>query len=126
MLPAEGYAQLAISTMLDLKARDIVLMDIADVSLIAEYFVVCTAQNESHSNALRDEITDRLEAAGLTLRRREGMDDSGWVLLDWGDIVVPSFRESERSFYDLERIWGKANITHIERTLRKTIEKLKI
>ena len=114
MLPAEGYAQLAISTMLDLKARDIVLMDIADVSLIAEYFVVCTAQNESHSNALRDEITDRLEAAGLTLRRREGMDDSGWVLLDWGDIVVHIFRESERSFYDLESIWGKANITHIE------------
>ena len=114
MLHAEGYAQLAISTMLELKAQDIVLMDIADVSLIAEYFVVCTARNESHSNTLRDELIDKIEAEGLSLRRREGMDNSGWVLLDFGDIIIHIFKENERAFYDLEAIWGKAKITHIE------------
>jgi len=101
---------LAVSTALEKKAEDVVLLDISSVSIMADFFMICTVRTDTHARAVRDAVTQALEQAGLRMRRREGSDASGWVLLDWGDIVVHIFGPSEREFYSLEKLWGDARV----------------
>ena len=101
---------LAVSTALEKKAEDVVLLDISSVSIMADFFMICTVRTDTHARAVRDAVTQALEQAGLKMRRREGSDASGWVLLDWGDIVVHIFGPSEREFYSLEKLWGDARV----------------
>lgn len=103
-------AMLAVSAALEKKAEDVILLDISSVSIMADFFVICTARTDTHARAVRDSVTQALERDGLNLRRREGADASGWVLLDWGDIVVHLFGPAEREFYSLEKLWGDARI----------------
>ena len=100
----------AVSTALEKKAEDVVLLDISSVSIMADFFMICTVRTDTHARAVRDAVTQALEQAGLKMRRREGSDASGWVLLDWGDIVVHIFGPSEREFYSLEKLWGDARV----------------
>ena len=109
-LPSLPQAMLAVSTALDKKAEDVVLLDISSVSIMADFFMICTVRTDTHARAVRDAVTQALEQAGLRMRRREGSDASGWVLLDWGDIVVHIFGPSEREFYSLEKLWGDARV----------------
>ncbi len=99
--------------MLSQKASEIVVMKVTDITVIADYFIVCTARNEAHMRAIGKEITDKLEESGLVIKRLEGEAESGWILMDWKDIVIHIFKENEREFYDLERIWGDAGISRI-------------
>ena len=101
---------LAVSTALEKKAEDVVLLDISSVSIMADFFMICTVRTDTHARAVRDAVTQALEQAGLKMRRREGSDASGWVLLDWGDVVVHIFGISEREFYSLEKLWGDARV----------------
>ena len=101
---------LAVSTALEKKAEDVVLLDISSVSIMADFFMICTVRTDTHARAVRDAVTQALEQAGLKMRRREGSDASGWVLLDWGDVVVHIFGLSEREFYSLEKLWGDARV----------------
>ncbi len=107
-LPSWPHARLAVSAALEKKAEDVVLLDMSSVSIMADFFVICTVRTATHARAVRDAVAQELEGAGLRLRRREGADASGWVLLDWGDIVVHIFALAEREFYSLERLWGDA------------------
>jgi ribosome-associated protein len=109
-LPSLPQAMLAVSAALEKKAEDVILLDISSVSIMADFFVICTARTDTHVRAVRDSVTQALERDGLNLRRREGADASGWVLLDWGDIVVHLFGPAEREFYSLEKLWGDARI----------------
>ena len=109
-LPSLPHAMLAVSTALEKKAEDVVLLDISSVSIMADFFMICTVRTDTHARAVRDAVTQALEQAGLRMRRREGSDASGWVLLDWGDIVVHIFGPSEREFYSLEKLWGDARV----------------
>ena len=109
-LPSLPHAMLAVSTALEKKAEDVVLLDISSVSIMADFFMICTVRTDTHARAVRDSVTQALEQAGLKMRRREGSDASGWVLLDWGDIVVHLFGPSEREFYSLEKLWGDARV----------------
>ena len=109
-LPSLPHAMLAVSTALEKKAEDVVLLDISSVSIMADFFMICTVRTDTHARAVRDAVTQALEQAGLKMRRREGSDASGWVLLDWGDIVVHIFGPSEREFYSLEKLWGDARV----------------
>ncbi len=109
-LPSLPQAMLAVSAALEKKAEDVILLDISSVSIMADFFVICTARTDTHVRAVRDSVTQALERDGLNLRRREGADASGWVLLDWGDIVVHIFGPAEREFYSLEKLWGDARI----------------
>jgi len=109
-LPSLPHAMLAVSTALEKKAEDVVLLDISSVSIMADFFMICTVRTDTHARAVRDAVTQALEQAGLKMRRREGSDASGWVLLDWGDVVVHIFGPSEREFYSLEKLWGDARV----------------
>ncbi len=89
----------------DKKAEDIKIIDISDVSTIADYFIICSGANSSQLEAIIDNITETLGRAGYESKRTEGGRNSGWVLIDYGDVVVHIFSKEDRLFYDLVRIW---------------------
>jgi ribosome-associated protein len=102
------WAQLAAIAASDKKAKDIVILDIRGLSVIADYFVICSGNSGTQVQAIVKEIREKLEKRGLTMKGMEGFDEARWVLLDFGDVVVHVFRQEERDFYNLERVWGDA------------------
>jgi ribosome-associated protein len=95
----------------DKQASDIVLLDIRGVSLIADYFVVCTAGSERQTSAILKDLSEKLVEEFPSYRKplhTEGKGDSGWVLLDYGDVIVHIFSPSQRAFYNLEQLWSAA------------------
>lgn len=93
---------------LDKQAADILMLDIRHVSYFADYFVICSADSNRQIQAICDEIERVLGKEGVNLCRREGGVDSGWILLDFGEVIVHVFAPSQREYYELERLWGKA------------------
>lgn len=94
----------------DKKGEDIKIIDIENVSVIADYFVICSASNTSQAQALVDNVEEMLFKAGYECRQKEGNSSSTWVLLDYGDVIVHVFSKEDRLFYDLERIWRDGKI----------------
>ncbi len=93
----------------DRQASDILMLDLRNISPIADYFVICSGNSERQLEALDRAIVDELRSADhVRPRRREGTAVSGWVLLDYGDVVVHLFSASERDFYHLEELWSAA------------------
>ncbi len=101
-------AKLAVDVASDKKATDIVLLDIQGVSVIADYFVICTGANPRQIRAIATAIDEKLSEHGLPAFHREGAADSGWLLLDYGDVIVHIFGPKEREYYRLERLWSNA------------------
>ena len=89
----------------DKKARDIEIIDISDVSVLADYFIICSGTSTIHNKTLADELDDKMGEAGYNMIHMEGYDSARWILLDFGDLVVHIFHEEDRSFYNLERLW---------------------
>lgn len=92
----------------DKKARDIVILDMDGVSLVADHFVICSANSTTQAQAIADNIEERLEKEGLTILRKEGYREARWILMDYGACVVHVFVEEDRRYYSLERLWGDA------------------
>ncbi len=88
------------------KAQDILIIDIAEKSGFADYFILATAASYRQIDALADEIEDKLAEDGLLVKHIEGQGESGWVLMDYGDIIVNLFSEEQRSRYSIEKVWG--------------------
>ncbi|MDE6963099.1 MAG: ribosome silencing factor [Lachnospiraceae bacterium] len=98
-------AALAIEALEDKKAEDIRVIDISQVSVIADYFIIANGTNKSQIQTLSDAVEEKLGRAGYLLKQKEGFRNANWVLLDFGDIIVHVFDKENRLFYDLERIW---------------------
>lgn len=98
-------AKLAIEALEDKKAEDIKVIDISEVSVIADYFIIAGGSNRSQIQALCDNVDEKLGRAGYPAKQTEGYDTANWVLLDFGDIIVHIFDKENRLLYDLERIW---------------------
>jgi ribosome-associated protein len=93
----------------DKKGLDVVLLDVSGLLVITDVFVIATGTSRRHVRTLAEETEAQLKKANdRRPLRREGMDDSTWVLLDYGDVVVHVFDEETRAYYDLERLWGDA------------------
>ena len=90
----------------DKKGEDIVMIDISQVSVLADYFVICSAGNDSQIQALVDNVDEKMHENGYQIRQQEGRNSGTWVLLDYGDVIVHIFERENRSFYNLERIWN--------------------
>ena len=97
-----------------IKARDIVLMDLRGIeSAVCSYFVVCTGNSSTH--AIAGQVEKQVSrTTGERPWHVEGADNAQWVLMDYADIVVHVFQEATRQFYDLESLWGDAKVTRIE------------
>ena len=107
-------AMLAAKALDDKKGIAIKLLKIADVSNLADYFLICTGSSNTHCNTLAGEVEKVLEEAGETLLHREGHRGGTWVLLDFGCVVVHVFTDETRKFYDLERLWNDAEPISLE------------
>ncbi|MDQ6662120.1 MAG: ribosome silencing factor [Chloroflexota bacterium] len=92
----------------DKKASDIILLDVHEVTTIADYFVICSANNPRQIQAIADAIDEELGKQEVKVFHREGVAESGWLLLDFGDIIVHIFSAKEREYYRLERLWSEA------------------
>ena len=104
-MDSKEIAKLAITALEDKKAEEIKVIDISEVSVIADYFIIANGTNRSQIQALSDHVEETLGRAGVTLRQVEGYDNANWVLLDFHDVIIHIFDKENRLFYDLERIW---------------------
>ena len=98
-------ARLAIRALEDKKAEEIKTIDISEVSVIADYFIIANGTNRSQIQALSDHVEETLGKSGVPLRQIEGYQNANWVLLDFHDVIIHIFDKENRLFYDLERIW---------------------
>ncbi len=98
-------ARLAIEALEDKKAEDIRVIDISEVSVIADYFIIAGGNNRSQIQALCDNVEEKLGRAGSAVKQIEGYDTANWILMDFGDVIVHIFDRENRLLYDLERIW---------------------
>ena len=101
-------AQFIVDEAADKLAEDIVLLDLRGLAPFADYFVIMSAESSRQIEALEQDLTQSLKDAGVPRHRREGTPGSGWVLLDFSDVIIHIFSPEEREFYDLERLWGRA------------------
>jgi ribosome-associated protein len=108
-LDSESLANLAVDVLSEHQALDIALIDISKTSSFTDYFVIATAQSPLQFSALADYLEKALKPEGHDLRHREGTAESGWMLLDFGDVIVHVFAPDQRSFYRLEDLWARSN-----------------
>lgn len=104
-MTSKELTKLAVAALEDRKAEDVTVIDISEISPIADYFIIANGTNESQVRALVDNVEETLGKAGYEVKQREGYGLGNWVLLDFGDIIVHVFDRENRVFYDLERIW---------------------
>ena len=104
-MTSKEMTKLAINALEDKKAEDIRIIDISEVSVLADYFIIASGSNRSQVQALSDNVEETLGRAGSPVKQVEGYDTANWILLDFGDIIVHVFDNENRLFYDLERIW---------------------
>lgn len=85
------------------------LLDVRGIVSFADYFVMCSGQSNRQINAIYDEILHSLKKESILPRHREGTVDSGWLLLDYGDVVIHIFAPTEREYYQLDELWSQAS-----------------
>ena len=103
------YLSQIINAIEDKKGDDISVIDISDVSVIADYFVIANGSNQNQIQRIADEVEEKMHKSGLTLKQIEGYNTANWILMDFNDIIVHIFNKENRLFYDLERIWADGN-----------------
>jgi ribosome-associated protein len=92
------------------KAEDIVLLDVRRSTYIADYFVICTATSERHLAALSERLREQARESGMEPDHTEGTSDSGWLLIDYGDVILHIFSAALRDFYHIEKVWSDATV----------------
>lgn len=102
---SKKMASIAYKALDEKQGEDIRVIDISEVSVIADYFIIANGNNESQVRALVDNAEEALEKEGFIVKQREGYGHSSWTLLDFGDIIIHVFDKENRLFYNLERIW---------------------
>lgn len=108
------YALLAGKTLSDKKALDIVIIDIGEKASFADYFVICSGTSERQIHTLVDEVEEAFAKEGLFAKSIEGRQSSGWILMDFGDIIVNLFTKEMREKYSIEKIWGDCKFIEVE------------
>ncbi|MBQ4649817.1 MAG: ribosome silencing factor [Firmicutes bacterium] len=110
----KDYALLAGKTLSDKKAQDIVIIDIQEKASFADYFVIASGGSERQVNALVDDVEDAFAKEGLFVKSIEGKQNSGWILMDFGDIIVNVFTKEQREKYNIEKVWGDCQFIEVE------------
>ncbi len=111
---AKKMTQIAIEALEDKKGADIKIIDISQVSVMADYFIIAEGSNRNQVQALIDNVEEKLHKAGYRPKQIEGYETANWVLMDYLDIIVHVFDKENRLFYDLERIWRDGKIVSAE------------
>lgn len=96
------------------KGYDVKIIDLRNVALFADYFVLCSAESDVQVKAIADDIEEKLKEQGIRCWHKEGYKALQWILLDYVDIVVHIFRKEAREYYNLERLWSDAPSWNVE------------
>ena len=114
MTREQEMVRLACKAMDDKKAKDIKIIDIRSISVLADYFIIADGNNKNQVQAMVDNVQEELFKAGYEMKQMEGYREGNWILLDFGDIIIHIFDKENRLFYDLERIWKDGKEVSIE------------
>ena len=109
-----NVAKEAAKAALDKKAENVAVLKMDEVTIMTDFFVICTAANRTQAQAIANNVEDMMKEQGIQILHREGLREGTWVLLDYGSIVVHVFQEDMRNFYDLETLWGDAAVIEID------------
>ena len=99
------FVKLAVAALEDKKAEDIKVIDIHEVSTIADYFIIASASNQNQLTAMQDAVDEAMYKQSVNVKQIEGNRSSTWILMDYQDFIVHLFSKEDRLFYDLDRIW---------------------
>ncbi len=114
-LEATELAKKIVDIAADKKAEDVVLLDIRRLTTIADYFVICSGTSERQVAAITQAVVEELDKEKVAPLHSEGVGESGWVLLDYGSVIVHIFAPEVRDYYRLERLWSQAlTVVHIQ------------
>lgn len=102
---SKQMAKIACAALEEKKAEDLKVINIEEVSVLADYFIITSGTNKNQVQALVDNVEEALGKAGYHAKQVEGYQTANWILLDYGDIIIHVFDSENRLFYDLERIW---------------------
>jgi len=118
-LSGEELSRLVVHGMLEKKAANIVVMDLRNVkNAITDFFVICSGNTDTQIDAIATSIDEEIfKASGLHPWHQEGKQNREWILLDYVDVVAHVFRKDRRKFYDLESLWGDAELTEIAESM---------
>jgi len=116
-MTVEKLLHIAVKAADDKKAEDILVLNMQGISLIADYFVICHGNSDKQVQAIAREIQDKAEEYGFSIKRMEGFNEARWILVDIGDVVVHVFHKDERSYYNLEKLWGDAPFVDVQGVL---------
>lgn len=110
----KDMVKIAYNALDEKKADDIRILDISEISVLADYFIIAGGENRNQIQAMIDNVEEKLAEAGYHPKQIEGYNTAGWILMDYGDIIIHVFSKEDRLFYDLERIWRDGKTVDIE------------
>lgn len=112
MLDSKSMVEKISGFLEDKKAKEISVIDIHEISIISDYFIVCNGTSTTHIKAIADEVEQKMKELGYEYLHKEGYNSARWILLDYGEVVVHVFHEEDRKFYNLERLWSDGVLTY--------------
>lgn len=107
---SDNLLRAAVKAAEDKKAMNVVALSLKEISLVADYFVICSGNSDTQVQAIATEVRKQAELSGARVRGIEGMDSARWVLIDLGDVIVHVFHRDERDYYNIERLWSDAKV----------------
>lgn len=111
---AKEIKDIIVELLKDKKASDITVIDVAEQTVVTEYFVIATGKSNTQVRALAEHLDEKGEEKGLSALRKDGIREGRWVVIDYGNVIVHIFNDATRDFYRLEQLWGNAeNMTRI-------------
>ena len=111
---AAEFARKAIEIASEYQGVEILLLDMKSITDFADFFVIMTGENKRHIDALSNSIASSVKNSTFKLNNREGNSESGWILLDYGDIIIHIFGTEEREFFQLEKLWENAKARSVD------------
>ncbi|NLT50186.1 MAG: ribosome silencing factor [Ignavibacteria bacterium] len=113
-MDSQEFVKIISEYILSKKGYDIKILELRNVSSIADYFIICSADSDTQVKAIADEIDKQLRERGIKYSNLEGYDTLNWVLVDYFDVIVHIFKKEAREYYNLEKFWGDAPVTDIK------------
>ena len=107
ILPNKTLNDICTSTLSDNKAENVLSLDIKEISSFADNIVIATASSNRHAKSLSEKLVEEIKANKISILGVEGKIESGWILVDCGEVVVNIMKNEVREFYDLEGLWGE-------------------
>lgn len=106
-MPKKNLQDICNTTLIDNKAEDVLILDINGISSFADAIIIATANSNRHAKSLSEKLVESIKASGRNVLGVEGKVESGWILVDCGEVVINIMKSDIRDFYDLEGLWGE-------------------